>query len=273
MTLFGDESNASETTGLLNLPSPHSGDGPVPKYSDKIDTPLTSSYEDVQKQMQQALADESKSVNNGSGRKMKRGAAVVLLVCACLLSVAIATLVYFHVQGGKTAIPSNSGSVPKGSDPMPFSKKHPVRDLGLIGFSRPPETSPPEGLFRQMSNSTSEAKSFSLPTNAWYQNLLLLWGEPSNLHRAYVLPYVVDFVGPIQGLSIHPNYLVASDRVVQLTFNEVCGLTLGAIGDVNKKKEKISHKYSIGKTTELGITLHWVRRVETKEDYFELRFL
>lgn len=288
MTFSSAEANASETTGLLSMPSPHSDDGPVmPKY-DKIGLPLAASVEDVHQsleiQMQQTLNDQSKGVQSGSiqlgNRKMKRGQAIALLVCTCFFSVAVVVLVYFNTFQGKEV--AHSGSLPfspkqSRSDPLPFSDKHPVRDLGLIGYSRPLATAPPEGLFRQMNNSTSETDQTSLPTNAFYQNMLLLKGEPSNLHRAYALPYVIDAVGPIQGVSLHPNYLVASTSVVQLTFNQVFGLTLGAAGDVSSSsKKKVSHRYTIGNTTELGVTLHWVSesvvRVATYIESFLTRF-
>jgi hypothetical protein len=272
MTSSDKEAYAAETTRLLSLPSPHSADSPVlPKYStDTMGLPLASSYEDVQGSLeihlQQALNDSSSPVKNSSGhRKMDSKRANLLLFCACFFSVALVVLIYFNAfQSEETTHPSYSDPASY-SDPLPFSKKHPVRDMGLIGYSRPLVSSPPEGLFRHLTNSnSSEGQPGALPTNAFYQNLLQLIGEPSNVHRTYALPYIIDFVGPIRGMHVLPNFLVASTAVVQLSVNEAFGLTLGAAGDVSGSNEKTSHRYTVGKTTELGVTLHWVSHVEIR---------
>jgi hypothetical protein len=276
MTSSKKEAPAAETTRLLSNPSPHSADGPVlPKYSpDTVGLPLTASssglpFEDVQGDLeihlQQALNDSSRPVKNSSGnRKMDPRRANLLMFGTCLFSVVLVVLIFFSPFQSVTTPPSYSDPTSY-SDPLPFSKKHPVRDMGLIGYKRPLVSSPPEGLFHHSTNSTSSnGHPVPLPTNAFYQNFLLLQGEPSNLHRAYALPYILDAVGPIQGLHVLPNFLVASTAVVQLSVNEAFGLTLGAAGDVNDSNEKTSHKFKVGKATELGVTLHWVSHVEIR---------
>jgi hypothetical protein len=199
--------------------------------------------------------------NSSKHQKMNPKRTILLLFC----SVALVVLIYFNPFQSEETTPPSYSDPNSYSEPLPFSNKHPVRDMGLIGYSRPLVSSPPEGLFRHLTNSnSSEGQPGPLPTNAWYQNFLLLQGEPSNVHRAYALPYIIDAVGPIQGLHVLPNFLVASTAVVQLSVNEAFGLTLGAVGDVNGSNKKTSQRFTVGTTTELGVTLHWVSHVEIR---------
>lgn len=136
----------------------------------------------------------------------------------------------------------------------PFSTLDPVKDLGLYRLERPEASGPPESVLRG-------TEQRALPTNTWYQNLLMAKGEPSEVHRAYPMPYVVDEVGPIPGLRAHPNHLDASTTVVQLSFVDSHGLTLGAAhADGNSSKKSPSKKYSVVATTALAVTLEWVSK-------------
>ena len=132
----------------------------------------------------------------------------------------------------------------------PFSTLDPLKDLGLYSLERPKESSPPESVYR-------DTPQRALPTNAWYQNFLMAKGEPTNVHRAYAQPYVVDAVGPIPGLRAHPNHLDASTTVVQLSFVDSHGLTLGAAASKAQKKSP-TKTYSVVSTTALAATLKWV---------------
>ncbi|KAL3910500.1 MAG: hypothetical protein SGILL_007666 [Bacillariaceae sp.] len=118
-------------------------------------------------------------------------------------------------------------------------------------------------------------KRNALPTNAWYQNLLMARGEPSNLQRAYTVPYLIDVVGAIPGVRAHVTHTEANDQVMQLSFNEAFGLVLGATksleskhhgkdnedndgdDDDSVKEGWKSHKYTVGQATNLGISLDW----------------
>ena len=77
------------------------------------------------------------------------------------------------------------------------------------------------------------ATTVPLPTNAWYQNLLL--GSVNDHHltpanRAYTIPYLLDFVGPIPGVRVQIPRVLGSDTIVQLSAVESHGLTLGTMG-------------------------------------------
>jgi hypothetical protein len=133
----------------------------------------------------------------------------------------------------------------------PFSALDPVTDLGLFKFTRPEESSP---------SSRLKLSRKALPTNAWYQNLLLLQPnqEPSELHRVYTIPYVVDTAGPIPGLRIHAHHLDATSTTVILAVTEAYAVTLGATREMNTQEED-TNGYSVVAATDLGVTLEWVR--------------
>lgn len=144
-----------------------------------------------------------------------------------------------------------------------FSKLDPVHDLGLTSFSRPDAPSP---LTRGRPNATA------YPTNAWYQNMLMAADEPGDSNRAYTIPYIVDAVGPISGLRVHPNHADASSFVVQLNVISQFALTIGAahnttISSSGRNSSNITRSYKATHTTQLGVTLEWVR---STGDFFDI---
>lgn len=167
----------------------------------------------------------------------------------------------------------------------------------MLPFDRPDNTGPNRELF-QLDKSTQQplktnfrtqgiAPSLAMPTNAWYQNLLLAHGEPSEEQRAYPVPYVVDLVGPIPGVRLHHPNVQGGATIIQLNQVLEHGLTIGSsslkylLGEssINKKKKRhhhdddddddqvgekpqaVSKKYAITKMTPLGITLEWVSTI------------
>jgi hypothetical protein len=62
---------------------------------------------------------------------------------------------------------------------------------------------------------------------------------------------------------MHRTRVLSSDSVLQLTFNDQNGLTLGADVDMTtrvtkKEEQELSHVYRVLETTKLGLTLQWV---------------
>ena len=180
-------------------------------------------------------------------------------------------------------------------DGRPFSLLHPVLDLGLPVVTRSEGASPDWSYFSQelqLNNRnanlhineakhggggggkgkgkgrSSDERRRAIPTNAWYQNLLLARGEyPSNLQRAYPSPYLVDVVGMIPGLRVHSSHINANSMVMQLSFNEDYGLVVGATndksfikGDEGEEHDNmpLPHTYKVTEMTDVGITLEWV---------------
>ena len=144
------------------------------------------------------------------------------------------------------------------SHPKPFSRLDPVYDLHLYGFVRNDDTSPPPYIYRPFAD-------VAVPTNEWYQNLLIAHYETTELQRVYAVPYMVDVAGPIPGLQIHPNHVDASSTVIQLSYVIPHGLTLGAAENSSHatSTNAMSNEYSVIGMTPLGITLKWVGIIMT----------
>jgi hypothetical protein len=138
----------------------------------------------------------------------------------------------------------------------PLSLLHPT-ELGLADFVRPEDSSPPELLSRLLSGGE---KKGSFPTNSWYQSMLLVDDEPDAGSRVYAIPYVLDVVGPIPGLRVHPNHIMSSAEVVEVNIQANYGLTVGAAPDAKEKHahEDTSRRYEVSYMTNLGVTLGWV---------------
>lgn len=142
---------------------------------------------------------------------------------------------------------SSSSTIDLTTPASPFSTLDPVEDLGVMGVVH--SVVPPESLARVSDNK-------AMPTNAWYENLIVGAKEepPTNIYKAYAVPYLVDAAGAIPGLRVHPNHLDTQDSLVQLLVVEPHGLTLGASGSTEMA-------YNIASTNPLGVTLEWVRCV------------
>lgn len=256
-----DDVLATETTGLL-IPSANSTELPTVSNSKGKTLPLASSYDDVRESVAMELQalNQSKNMHEPPTRSdLNRRPAFTMLLIGCILSVALVAYPHFHHHGSSDETNGSPGR------PIPFSRQDPVHDLQLLEFNRPKETGPPAKLFLNHAVSSSTQKRTTLPTNAWYQNMLLLRGEPSSIHRVYASPYMLDVVGMIPGLQAHPNHIDSSKFVMQLSYDALSGLTLGATGDAangNPTSDKDSHRYSILTTTKLGLTIGWVRLSE-----------
>jgi hypothetical protein len=265
----------SESTSLLAvMPSANSTDDSVRGTYSNGSLPLTSSYDELRESAElqmQALIDrpnaKTDSANHSIKNVLRRRHAILILLFGCALCVMLISLLIFQPDSppGNITPDSPPGNItpdtpddhPLPLSPLPFSDLDPVNDLGLMEFIRPDSSSPPTNLFRRLEKSKKRA---AYPTNAWYQNFLLARGEPSNVHRAYAVPYVLDAVGLIPGLRVIPaNRILAGNAILQLYINEPNGLTLGATGDLQGTTGADSHAYTVLETTELGLSLHWVR--------------
>lgn len=146
----------------------------------------------------------------------------------------------------------------------PLSLLDPIDDLKLPTMGRAlNDPNYPHFYYGNEDNMDPDASlSFqALPTNAWYQNMLQVaqYGEPSDIQRVYPGPYLMDVVGPIPGLQIHPPDVMSSDSVMQLTYVGPFGVTLGAAKSLLNAEEDqgLTKRYNVLKTTELGVTLGW----------------
>ena len=271
---------ATETTGLLSQsssPSSSSGSSPIlPRSYNDETLPLSSSYEDLRESVELGLKALSKKKPKPTKKRqqLQGSQAICMLIIGCALSIMLVSLVCFHrpIPPIDDMITNEEEKIHKAEaeaegaisgQRSPLSLLDPVHDLKLLEFSRSGDTSPPDELFLKRKAKLHSAETAALPTNAWYQNMLMCRGEPTNLQRIYSIPYMVDVIGQIPGLRIHPTHVLSNDQVLQNTFNDQYGLTLGAGIDSTVMSAKqstmvsISHRYTVAKTTELGLTMNW----------------
>ena len=126
----------------------------------------------------------------------------------------------------------------------------------FVDIVRPTDSSPSSRL------DPLKETSSAVPTNSWYQNLLLLRdGEiPSMNHQAYTLPYVVDVAGPIPGVRLHMGRVETASEQVIVSVDQALALTLGAAVSLSNSSfnSTADNGYSVLSTNELGLTLQWV---------------
>jgi hypothetical protein len=172
---------------------------------------------------------------------------------AAVLTVSTVVLAFIFASFSKDfpGVPSVMKHSGKTGERAPYSTLDPVADMGLYALVRPQDSSPPDSVL-------PHSRHKAIPTNTWYQNMLMAKGEPTDVHRVYSMPYVVDVAGPIPGLRVHPNHIDASTTVVQLSYVDSYGITLGAAPDRRvPSKALLSKRYSVVSTTSLAVTLQW----------------
>ena len=162
------------------------------------------------------------------------------------------------------------------SDPSPFSHLTPA-ELGFHPHARPSSSRPGTvfGSLRYGPQTTTTVSSSRLgvglrssagegaamPTNAWYQNLLLGSVNEGHLtpnHRAYTVPYILDMVGPVPGVRIQFPHVLSSDTIIQLSAVERHGLTLGTLND-----GKVEDVYCVDEDSpprQLSLGLKWTKK-------------
>lgn len=151
---------------------------------------------------------------------------------------------------------------------QPFSVLNPVSDIHLYAFERPQESRPSK-LFGKYHNGQVNTNQ-PLPTNQWYQNLFLLDNDALNdANRVYTIPYIIDTVGPIPGIRLFETRVLGMDKIVQVTYVNFHGLTLGATHNLESTKAHdetrniLPHHFSLDDDqpsiplSPLGVTLKW----------------
>jgi hypothetical protein len=189
----------------------------------------------------------------------------LLLALVAAAGTVLATQLYYgqHAAGAFTEPADNHLDATFRHGPL--SRLDPVMELGLYDYARSAATQPS---FQQSALAQQATAGAALPTNSWYQSFLLLPRDvhtnPSTLHRAYSMPYVVDAAGPVAGVRIYPTQAVGTTTVVQLAVLENQGVTTGlapaaATQSGKKPNTVVSRRYEVEEMTSLGVTLSWVR--------------
>jgi len=192
--------------------------------------------------------------SGASHHQQKRtfGTNKVFAVCLSFVTISLAALFVLWKEGILMRKEDQANDADYLKCREPFSRLDPVRDLGMANFQRPEASRPSLALQKN-------SKSGAIPTNAWYQNFLMLEDdqEPTEFHRAYTVPYVFDAAGPIAGLRIHNNHISSTQNVMQLNVNTPNGITMGAMHRTSGPSSHVNKAYTIQEMTQLAVTLRW----------------
>ena len=250
--------------------------------------------------------NESRKAGDGDDDRSSLSQCLLCIACLFLIAsgvlVGMTFLVWNNRNGGgggknknnNKALPwyHNTSLLLNLSKPLPFSLLDPVNDLDLIEISeRSVDSTPPKKVLKNykewldMQNTQLNVdndipiptkKRLSVPTNVWYENLLLLQdndeydnlAKPTSLHRVHTIPYVIDVAGIIPGVQIHGRSVWdTTNTTTQLSVVDPFSLLLGAHVDFNQQDtgsgssymhDDSSYRYAITSGTELGVTLQWV---------------
>jgi len=193
------------------------------------------------------------------------------------LSIVSLVLISIHISGkfvplrisknGEDLNALKTMALDRNDTPKPFSELDPVSDIQLYPFDRP-NISRPSKLFGKYHGGQVNTET-PLPTNQWYQNMFLLKdgaGDPNEDNRVYTIPYVVDADGPIPGIRLFEARVLGMDKIVQVSYVNFHGLTLGATHNLASKNEETAHVQQVytldddessNPLSPLGITLKW----------------
>lgn len=225
--------------------------------------------------------DDGGDIGGMTARSRRQLSLMARVAAASLLTGVLAGVggyVFWGTAGSSSApsVPMHHGIF---TGAAPFSTKDPVHDLGLPDFDRPKDSKPPKTMTDGDGSSDGTSgdngrRRRRLPTNAWYQNLLMINdGEPSSLNRVYTIPYLIDAAGSIPGLRFFANHVAASSTIVQVYSVDDYGMVLGAGADLSSASgqtngsdaseggHSLSNMFRVRTMTNLAVTLDWVRLV------------
>lgn len=185
------------------------------------------------------------------------------------------------------------------SVPPPFSTLDPVSDLKVYPYKRSSFSTPGTVFGDKLQKGQSET-GIPLPTNKWYENMVLISDSqlaPNDDNRVYTVPYVVSANGPVPGIKLSSTRLLGMEKVVQVTFVDHHGLTLGAAESFSTSSNDsfgntVNRRYMVfddhvdesandntnfdngnpvknhSPLTPLGFTVEWVSVVSISQLYF-----
>eukprot|EP00520_Triparma_pacifica_P002205 CAMPEP_0118633740 /NCGR_PEP_ID=MMETSP0785-20121206/1162_1 /TAXON_ID=91992 /ORGANISM="Bolidomonas pacifica, Strain CCMP 1866" /LENGTH=303 /DNA_ID=CAMNT_0006524643 /DNA_START=218 /DNA_END=1125 /DNA_ORIENTATION=- len=147
------------------------------------------------------------------------------------------------------------------ADPLPYSDSFPTTfsagKYSPVRKIKRPKDSSPGALFK-----TNDSP---LPTNRWYQNLLIgTTPVLTETNKAYTIPYVVDptftslSTSSTSGLMVHwTNVVPSGDKIVQVMSDPTAGVGLG-VAAASTSADVPSPTYTISKTpSPLQVELDW----------------
>eukprot|EP01038_Epipyxis_sp_PR26KG_P009986 gene9986-13436_t len=152
----------------------------------------------------------------------KRSTKMIYLfaMAATLVIVGIMVSQVNFTNNAESELPIEGGAW--SSKAEPFSVVNPST-LGIVVTERP-QSSRPGAVFGDLLKA-----HIPLPTNSWYENLLLGSISTDSENKVFQVPYILDTAGYIPGIRTHPAHVQANDRTVMMTYELENGLSLGAV--------------------------------------------
>lgn len=159
--------------------------------------------------------------------------------------------------------------------PLPFSTVDPT-SLKVHAYDRPAFSAPGK-VFGALHGGQYKT-GVALPTNKWYENMLLIpdeQTEPIEDNRVYTVPYLINACGKLPGINVFGTKLLGMDRVIQVTYVDKFGINLGVANELSTEtisvqefESDINRKYLVDSTVDdlsgeltplspLGLTLKW----------------
>lgn len=134
------------------------------------------------------------------------------------------------------------------SNAAPFSMMDP-RALSLSSMDRYDGSHPGEifGDLRQ--------RNIALPTNSWFENLLLGHSNTLPTNKVFQVPYIIDTGARIPGVRTHPCHVMANSKMVMMNYELDNGATLGAVDTFDP--QHTVHSQGSPSITKLAIELAW----------------
>jgi hypothetical protein len=175
-------------------------------------TPLFVDGEQGDRKLPGRLQDEGK-------RTTTVVTASVAVIMGALLVISV---LYFPVKFQPEPLLSAAWS----SKAEPFSYADPTT-LGILSIDRTQGSKPGKILSNLIStNPLSHTPETPLPTNTWYQNLILGDQNTNSENKIFQIPHIIDTAGYIPGIRTHPAHLQANDRMVMVSrcYNTVSAL-------------------------------------------------
>lgn len=141
------------------------------------------------------------------------------------------------------------------SKALPFSTVDPA-SLNVIVVDRPFSSKPGPVFGELLERGPDDELLIPLPTNNWYENLLLGSSTVDAENKVFAVPYILDTSGYIQGIRSHPAHVQANDRTVMMTYEEKNGMSLGAVEPFHHQHHVHTSK-TVPRPSKLAIELEW----------------
>lgn len=190
-----------------------------------VDINITKYYQNVKQSEYSQLSTSEPTSDVKRPIVDKKFGMIAVSVCAALLLISGAVFALKRPLESAKEIPVMGSAW--SSKAEPFSYVDPTT-LGILSIDRPASSKPGRILDNLISvDPESRIPDTPLPTNTWYQNLILGDSNIDPENKIFQIPHIIDTAGYIRGIRTHPCHMQANDRMVMVS----CSLFGGSAAD------------------------------------------